>query len=206
MTKNLLFISGLTAILLLVHPPLWAQYKVGDRARDFRLRNEGMGRKFVSLSANRSATGYVVVFAGMQCPWSMAYFDRIKRIDRRYRPLGYPLILINPNDPDQIPADSREEMRRTAVAKGFTFPYLVDEQQDVARDYGALRTPHAFILCREPEGWMVRYSGAIDDNTEFPEKVTLHYVEDALEALLRGSFVRQESTPPVGCPIAWKKQ
>jgi hypothetical protein len=165
-----------------------------------------MGRKFVSLSTNRSAVGYVVVFAGMQCPWSMAYFDRIQRIDRRYRPLGYPLILINPNDPDQIPADSREEMRRTAVAKGFTFPYLVDEQQDVARDYGALRTPHAFILCREPEGWMVRYSGAIDDNTEFPEKVTLHYVEDALEALLRGSFVRQESTPPVGCPIAWKKQ
>ncbi|MBM3918843.1 MAG: thioredoxin family protein [Sphingomonadales bacterium] len=197
----LLLFLALTALR-----PVWAQYKVGDRARDFRLRNEGTGRTFVSLSSDPSAAGYVLVFMGLQCPWSKAYFDRLIRIDRRYRPLGYPVLLINPNDPNQIPADSPEEMQRAAREQAFPFPYLFDEVQDVTRDYGASRTPHVFILCKEKEGWMVRYSGAIDDNTEFPEKVTVHYLEDALESLMRGSFVRQESTPTVGCPIAWKKR
>jgi len=199
--RILLFFAALTALT-----PAFGQYKVGDQARDFRLPNRGAGPKFVSLSTNRSAAGYVLVFSGMHCPWSKAYFERLIRIDQRYRPLGYPVLLINPNDPNQVKADSPEEMQRLALAKSFPFPYLFDEQQDVARDYGAVRTPHVFILCKEKEGWMVRYSGAIDDNTEFPEQVTVHFVEDALEALLRGSFVRQESTPAVGCPIAWKKR
>jgi hypothetical protein len=166
----------------------------------------GAGRTFVSLNSDRSAIGCVLVFSGLHCPWSKAYIDRLIRIDRRYRPLGFPVLLINPNDPDQVKADSPEDMQRAASEYAFPFPYLFDEQQDVSRDYGAARTPHVFILCKEKEGWMVRYSGAIDDNTEFPEQVTVHFVEDALESLLRGSFVRQESTPPVGCPIAWKKR
>ncbi len=197
---TLLFFSGMES------RPALAQYKVGDRARDFRLKNMGIGRTFVSLNTDRSAAGYVLVFSGLHCPWSKAYWDRLIRIDRRYRPLGYPVLLINPNDPNQVAADSPEDMQRAAREQGFPFPYLFDEQQDVARDYGAVRTPHVFILCKEKEGWMVRYSGAIDDNTEFPDQVTVHFVEDALESLLRGSFVRQESTPPVGCPIAWKKR
>lgn len=195
-------------ILWLVTLPglVLAQYKVGDRARDFRLRNMGAGRSFISLNTDRSAAGYVLVFSGLHCPWSKAYIDRLIRIDQRYRPLGYPVLLINPNDPSQVRADSPEDMQRATREFALPFPYLFDELQDVARDYGAVRTPHTFVVCKEKEGWMVRYSGAIDDNTEFPERVTVHYVEDALESLLRGSFVRQESTPAVGCPIAWKKK
>jgi len=192
--------------LFLVCTPAIGQYKVGDRARDFRLRNMGAGRTFVSLNTDRTAAGYVLVFSGLHCPWSKAYIERLIRIDRRYRPLGYPVLMINPNDPNQVKADSPDDMQRAAREQSFPFPYLFDELQVVARDYGAVRTPHVFILCKEKEGWMVRYSGAIDDNTEFPEQVTVHFVEDALESLLRGSFVRQETTPPVGCPIAWKKR
>ncbi|MFN3530191.1 MAG: thioredoxin family protein [Bacteroidia bacterium] len=188
-----LFISTLT----------FAQYKTGDQARDFKLKN--IDGKKVSLSDFKEARGFIVIFTCNHCPWSQAYEQRIIELDKKYKPMGYPVIAINPNDPEIQPEDSFEEMKKRAKKFGYTFPYLVDDTQDVARDYGASRTPHVYILNKEEGKLMVRYIGAIDDNTEFPEKVSKRYAEEALYDLSEGLHVRNGNTKAVGCTIKWKK-
>lgn len=194
---------GLALVALLISTVALAQYKTGDQARDFKLKN--IDGKKVSMSDFKDAKGFIVIFTCNHCPWSQAYEQRIIDLDKKYRPLGYPVIAINPNDPEIQPEDSFEEMKKRAKKFGYTFPYLVDDTQDVARDYGATRTPHVYILNREEGKLMVRYIGAIDDNTEFPDKVSKRYVEDALYDLLENMPIRHGNTRAVGCTIKWKK-
>ncbi len=193
----------IVVLALFVHQLALAQYKTADQARDFKLKN--VDGKMVSMSKFKEAKGFIVVFTCNHCPWSQAYEQRIIDLDKKYKPLGYPVIAINPNDPDQQPEDSFEKMKARAKDKGYTFPYLVDDTQDVARDYGATRTPHMFILNKEDDKLVVRYIGAIDDNTESPDKVGRKYAEEALQDLLEGLFVRHGNTKAVGCTIKWKK-
>lgn len=192
---------GLLAVLL--SSAAWAQYKTGDVARDFKLKN--IDGKKVSLSQYKEAKGFIVVFTCNHCPWSQAYEQRIIELDKKFKAQGFPVIAINPNDPDLQPEDSFDEMKKRAKKYGYTFPYLVDETQDVARDYGATRTPHVFVLNKESGKLMVRYIGAIDDNTEFPDKVSKRYVEQAVKELLQGMYVGEGTTKAVGCTIKWKK-
>lgn len=194
---------SLALVALLLSFGASAQYKTGDKARDFKLKN--IDSKKVSLSQYKQAKGFIVIFTCNHCPWSQAYEQRIIDLDKKYKPLGYPVIAINPNDPDVQPQDSFEEMKKRAKKFGYTFPYLVDEGQDVTRDYGASRTPHVYILNKEEAGLMVRYIGAIDDNTEHPDQVLQHYAEEALQDLLEGTYVRNGNTKAVGCTIKWKK-
>lgn len=192
---------GLLAVLL--STAAWAQYKTGDVARDFKLKN--IDGKMVSMSKFKEAKGFIVIFTCNHCPWSQAYEQRIIDLDKKFKEKGFPVIAINPNDPDLQPEDSFDEMKKRAKKYGYTFPYLVDETQDVARDYGATRTPHVYVLNKEEGKMVVRYIGAIDDNTEFPDKVSKRYVEDAVNELLEGLYVRNGNTKAVGCTIKWKK-
>lgn len=197
--KQLLFI----VLALCMGHMAMAQYKTGDQARDFKLKN--IDGKMVSMSKFKEAKGFIVVFTCNHCPWSQAYEQRIIELDKKYKDKGYPVIAINPNDPDLQPEDSFEEMKKRAKSKGYTFPYLVDDTQDVARDYGATRTPHVYVVNKEDGKMVVRYIGAIDDNTEFPDKVSKRYVEDAITDLTDGVYVRNGNTKAVGCTIKWKK-
>ncbi|MBA4304689.1 MAG: thioredoxin family protein [Sphingobacteriaceae bacterium] len=192
---------GLLAVLL--STAAGAQYKTGDVARDFKLKN--IDGKMVSMSKFKEAKGFIVIFTCNHCPWSQAYEQRIIDLDKKFKEKGFPVIAINPNDPDLQPEDSFDEMKKRAKKYGYTFPYLVDETQDVARDYGATRTPHVYVLNKEEGKMVVRYIGAIDDNTEFPDKVSKRYVEDAVNDLLEGLYVRNGNTKAVGCTIKWKK-
>lgn len=194
---------SLFALTFLLSFAAMAQYKTGDKARDFKLKN--IDGKKVSMSQFKDAKGFIVVFTCNHCPWSQAYEQRIIDLDKKFKPLGYPVIAINPNDPDQQPEDSFEEMKKRAKKFGYTFPYLVDEGQDVARDYGATLTPHVFVLNKEEGQLLVRYIGAIDNNTEFPENVSRRYVEEAVNALREGLYVAEGNTKAVGCTIKWKK-
>jgi len=115
-------------------------YNVGDNASDFKLKN--VDGKFVSLSDYPDAKGFTVIFTCNHCPYAIAYEDRIIELDKKYKKLGYPVIAINSNDPEIAPDDSYDKMIVRAKEKGFTFPYLYDETQEVYRKYGAKRTPH----------------------------------------------------------------
>ncbi|MFW5700622.1 MAG: thioredoxin family protein, partial [Cyclobacteriaceae bacterium] len=158
--KKMLFLF-MFSVLAVIH--ISAQgYQVGDKAADFRLKN--VDGNYVSMSDYPDARGFVVVFTCNHCPYAVAYEDRLIDIDKKYRPQGFPVIAINPNDPAVQPQDSYELMQVRANEKGFTFPYLIDEGQEVYPVYGATRTPHVFLLNRKGGDLVVAYIGTIDDN------------------------------------------
>jgi peroxiredoxin len=174
-------------------------YKVGDMATDFSLKN--VDDKMVSLADYADAKGFIVVFTCNHCPYSVAYEDRIIALDKKYKSKGYPVIAINPNDPAINAEDSFENMKIRSKDKKFTFPYLIDETQEIYPQYGATKTPHVYILEKVDGGNRVAYIGAIDDNSNEPEQVTTRYVEDAVDALLRGEQPAVTETKAIGCGI-----
>src|ERR1700691_5632997 len=115
----------------------------------------------VSLSDFKTAKGFIVVFTCNHCPFAKAYEDRIIALDTKYKAKGYPVIAINPNDPTAVAEDNFETMQQRAKAKNYAFPYLVDETQNIAKTYGATRTPHVFVLQKSGTDYIVKYEGAI---------------------------------------------
>jgi peroxiredoxin len=178
-------------------------YKVGDVAADFKLKN--VDGKTISLANYKQAKGYIVVFTCNHCPYAQAYESRIMNLDKLYAPKGYPVIAISPNDPIGEPADSFDNMKKLAAQKGYTFPYTIDETQDVTRAYGAKATPHVYVLQKTAKGNVVQYIGAIDNDTENTNPNKVKYVESAVNALLDGKAITTSSTKAIGCGIKWKR-
>lgn len=178
-------------------------YKVGDKATDFSLRN--VDGNILSLAQIEDAKGFIVIFTCNHCPYAKAYEQRIIDLDKKYKALGYPVVAINPNDPELQPEDSYEAMQQNAKEKGFTFPYLIDEKQEVYPVYGAKKTPHVYVLQKSENDLIVKYIGAIDDNYEKVDEVKVKYVENAVDALLAGKVVTETHTVAVGCSIKDKR-
>jgi glutathione peroxidase-family protein len=169
---------------------------------DFKLKN--VDGKMVSLADYKSAKGFIVVFTCNHCPYAKGYEDRIIALDKKYATLGYPVVAINANDASQAPEDDYTTMQERAKAKNYSFPYLLDETQTVAKTYGAKRTPHVFVLNKEGGALVVKYIGAIDDNFEDPSAVKEKYVENAVDDLRSGKPVTPGTTKAIGCTIKWK--
>lgn len=174
-------------------------YKIGDVATDFNLKN--VDNSMVSLSNYPDSKGFIVIFTCNHCPYSVAYEDRIIALDKKYKPKGYPVIAINPNNPEISKGDDFESMQVRAEEKGFTFPYLIDEGQQIFPQYGATRTPHVFLLNKENNQLIVEYIGAIDNNFQDASAVTEKYVENAVDALLVGEKPSPNFTKAIGCSI-----
>lgn len=174
-------------------------YAVGDVATDFSLKN--IDNKMVSLKDYKDAKGYIVIFTCNHCPYAKAYEDRIIALDAKYKKIGYPVIAINPNNPELNKDDSFDKMIVRAKEKGFTFPYLLDEGQKIYPQYGATKTPHVYVLQKTAKGNIVKYIGAIDDNYEDAKDVKVKYVEDAVNELLKGKEVKVKTTKAIGCSI-----
>lgn len=179
-------------------------YNVGDKAIDFKLKN--IDQKQVSLSSYPDAKGFVVIFTCNGCPYAQAYQDRIVAIDKKYKSQGYPVIAINPNDPGMAPDDSFDRMVEVAKKKGFTFPYLVDEKQEVYKAYGATKTPHVYLLQKKGSDLVVQYIGAIDDNYKDASQVKTAYLANALDAVIAGKSPEPSSTKAIGCGIKDKNR
>jgi peroxiredoxin len=178
-------------------------YKVGDNARDFNLKN--IDGSMVSLAKYNAATkGAIVIFTCNHCPVAQAYQDRIIALNNKYQLLGYPVVAINSNDFNAVTDDSYENMQKRAKEKGFTFPYLLDPTQEIAKTYGAMKTPHVYVLQKEGNVFKVKYIGAIDDNKDDAAAVKHKYVETAVNELLSGKEVSQNYTKAIGCGIKWK--
>ncbi len=174
-------------------------YEIGDTAEDFNLKN--VDGKMVSLSQFKNTKGFIVIFTCNTCPYSVAYEDRIIALDKKYKPIGYPVIAINPNNPVISKGDSFELMQKRAEEKSFTFPYLFDDGQKVYPKYGATRTPHVFLLNKENSQLKVKYIGAIDNNAQDASGVTEKYVENAVDALLTDKKIDPAITKAIGCGI-----
>tara|TARA_R110000868_G_scaffold220257_2_gene471401 strand:- start:906 stop:1517 length:612 start_codon:yes stop_codon:yes gene_type:complete len=174
-------------------------YQIGDVVSDFKLKN--VDGNMVSLSDYKDAKGFIITFTCNTCPYAIKYEDRIIALDKKYASNGYPVIAINPNNPVVQPDDSFKAMQNRAREKGFTFPYLVDEGQQVYPKFGATKTPHMFVVKKTKQGNVVKYIGAIDDNYKDATAVKNKYVEEAVDALLKGEEIEQKETKAIGCSI-----
>ena len=193
----------MSAFLLFASFKPEAGVKVGDKAADFKLKN--VDGKIISLSSNyKDAKGVIVVFTCNHCPFAKKYEDRVIALDKKYKGLGYPVVAINPNDPVKESEDSYENMQKRASEKKYSFPYLFDETQATALSYGATRTPHIFILQKAGADFVVKYIGAIDDNSDDAAAVKEKYAENAVDALLAGKPIATTNTKAIGCTIKWK--
>jgi len=171
-------------------------YEIGDKATDFELKN--VDGNMVSLSDYPDAKGFIVTFTCNHCPYAKMYEGRLINLHKKYAPMGYPVIAINPNDPEVQPEDSFEKMQQRAKEMNFPFVYLFDEGQEVYPKYGATKTPHVFLLDKE---LTVRYIGAIDDSPRAADAVEERYVEKAIMAMEHGTEPDPSTTKAVGCSI-----
>jgi len=175
----------------------------GDKAMIFKLKNTD--GKPVSLGDNVSAKGYIVVFTCNTCPVAQAYEQRVIDLDKQFASKGYPVIAINANDGMLSPGDNFEAMKKRSTDKKYSFPYLTDETQEVAKTYGATHTPTVFVVQKEGSDFIVRYVGAVDNNAQDGEQATEKYVQNAVKALLDGKPVVTTTAKAIGCGIKWKK-
>lgn len=190
----LLFISAFT-----LNNTTHNGYEIGDVAEDFSLKN--IDGNMVSLADYKDAKGFIVTFTCNTCPFAVMYEDRVQALNEKYAAKGYPVIAIMPNNTDVKPGDALPEMKKRAEEKGFTFPYLIDEGQKVYPKFGATKTPHIYILEKTNKGNIVKYIGAIDDNHKDASAVKVKFVENAVDALLKGEEVKQKETKAIGCSI-----
>lgn len=199
-----LLIMALTVVMSFTSVFASEGYKIGDIVPDFSLKN--IDNSMVSMAQFKDAKGFVVIFTCNHCPYSKLYEDRIVAMNNEFAPKGFPIIAINPNDAEAYPDDSFDNMKVRAKEKDFNFPYLRDESQEVAKRFGASRTPHVFLLKKDSGVLKLAYIGAIDDNAQESDNVQVNYVETAINAVLEGKEVNPSNTKAIGCSIKWKKQ
>jgi peroxiredoxin len=201
MKTRTLFASLILSLFII--SAVQAQYKVGDVVTDFSLKN--VDNKTVSLAQYTSAKGFIVVFTCNSCPVAKKYEGRVEQLDKDFSSKGFPVIAISSNDVQVNPGDSFEDMQKRAKAEAYTFPYLYDESQAVAKQFGATNTPHVYVVAREGNQMVVKYIGAIDNNADDASKADKKYVADAVNSLIAGKSLAITATKAIGCGIKWKK-
>jgi len=154
-----------------------------------------------TLGSVENVNGFIVIFTSNTCPFAVAYEDRMIELHNNMAAKGYPVVAINPNDPEVESGDSFELMVEKHKEKSFPFAYLKDGKDAVYKKFGATKTPHVFLLDSE---LTVRYIGSIDDSARDPEGVTEKYVENAIAALEKGEMPDPATTKAIGCSIKTK--
>jgi peroxiredoxin len=171
--------------------------KIGDAAPAWN-KLPGADGKEHSLEDIKDKKAILVIFTCNSCPVATAYEDRIIALAKKYEK-DVAVVAINVN---KVPADSLEKMKARAEEKGFPFPYLYDDTQKIAKDFGAQFTPEFFLLNAERK---IVYMGGMDDSSE-PEKVTKHYLEPAIEATLKGEKIEKTETQAIGCRVRFARE
>jgi peroxiredoxin len=171
---------------------------IGTKAPKTDVKMEGIDGKKVSIEDLAGEKGTLVMFSCNHCPWVVKWEDRIAELGNAYPDKGIGWVVINSNDIEKYPADSMDKMKERAKERGFEFAYVIDETSDVARAFGATKTPEAFLFDAEMK---LVYHGAIDDNAESADEVENAYLKDAMDALIAGEKIETPETKFNGCGI-----
>ncbi len=174
--------------------------ELGTRAPDFSL--PATDGNTVSLSDFKDAKGLLVIFMCNHCPYVIHLREALAAFAKECQDKGIAVVAINSNDADNYPADSAEKMVEEVASAGYTFPYLYDEDQSVAKAYRAACTPDFFLFDGEHK---LVYRGQFDDSRPRNEApVTGADMRAAVDALLAGETIAAEQKPSMGCNIKWK--
>ena len=171
----------------------------GWKARDFALK--GVDGKTYTLADIRGHKGTLGVFICNHCPYVKASIGRIVAEAKALWEIGIGTIAIMPNDTEAYRADSFDNMKAFSAAHGFTFPYVIDETQEVARAYGAQCTPDFFGFNAQHE---LQYRGRLDASRMTPVANTRRDLFEAMKQVAETGQGPLEQTPSMGCSIKWK--
>ncbi len=175
-------------------------YAVGDKVQSFELKNVD-GKKY-ALKDLIGTSGAIIVFTCNSCPVAQMYEQRVIDLNKKFAQQGFPVVAINPSDPNNNSEESFEAMQMRAKEKNYGFKYLMDEGQKIYPQFGATRTPHIFIIDKTNT---VRYIGAIDNDSE-GESITEKYAENAIAAIQAGKNPEPNFTRAIGCTIKKKSK
>lgn len=174
---------------------------LGTTAPSFTLLDTVSG-KTLSLDSLKSDKGTVVMFICNHCPYVQHVISKVIEVAKNYQTKGIAFIAISSNDVENFPADSPNKMKENAITHGFTFPYLYDENQDVAKSYNAACTPDFYVFDKK---LACVYRGRFDDATPGNKSpVTGKDLIAALDHLLSDTPVNSDQIPSIGCNIKWK--
>ena len=166
---------------------------------DTKLKN--VDGKDVTIAGEKGAKGTLVVFTCNACPWAKKWEGRLASLGNEAEKKGIGVIAINSNDPGKNPEDGYDVMQARAKSRSMKFAYAVDGTSDLARAFGASRTPEVFLF---DAGGKLVYHGAIDDNADDAKKVAKPYLKDAVNAVAAGKAVPTAETKALGCGIKYR--
>ena len=175
------------------------QIELGSLIKKFSLK--GTDDQIYTHDSWEDAKVMVIVFMCNHCPYVQAVWSRMIKLQNGYKYKNVQFIGINSNDDSDFPEDSFENMKKYVVEKGQNFPYLRDETQEVAKEFGAVCTPEIFVYSGDR---MLVYHGRFDDNWRDESKVQSHDLKDAIDSVLAGVAPREGQISSMGCSIKWK--
>ena len=171
---------------------------IGSAAPNFSLR--ATDGKTYSLKDFADAKILVVFFTCNHCPYVTGSDEVTRQTAKKFEPKGVKFVGINSNSPNTYEEDSFENMVKRMKEHKFPWTYLYDDTQDIARAYGALRTPHFFVF---DEKRKLVYTGRGVDNPRETSRMTVNDLENALAEVLAGKKVTTPMTNPIGCNVKW---
>lgn len=175
--------------------------ELGTPAPAFSLPEPASGAT-VSLEDFQDAPALLVVFLSNHCPFVKHLADHLAGLTDSYREKGVAVVAINSNDVEKYPADSPQRMTEEVALRGYSFPYLFDASQEVARAYRAACTPDFFLFDARRR---LVYRGQYDaSRPSLDLPVTGSDLSAAMDAVLQGSTPASDQIPSVGCNIKWK--
>ena len=191
-------LATLLALSLAAGAALAEGLALGDTApmRDASMKS--VSGKSVTIAASAGKKGTLVLFICNHCPWVKAWQGRIATIGNAALDSGVGVIAINSNDPSAYTEDDFGEMKARAKKVGYKFTYAMDATSDVARAFGAARTPEVFLF---DAGGKLVYHGAVDDNAQEEPKVEHRWLREAVQAVAAGTAVPTPETKAMGCGV-----
>ena len=145
--------------------------------------------------------GLLVIFTCNHCPYAQAVWPRTIALASQAKKLGIHTVGINPNIHPNYPEDAPDVMKEKIKEWGISFPYLIDESQNVAREYNAQCTPDIYLFDQNKK---LVYHGRVDDNWQDESKVTKNELKDAIDSVASGKAISPQQFPSIGCSIKWR--
>lgn len=173
--------------------------QLGQKAPAFNLKSTSGA--FYSLDSFKQAPYLVIFFTCNHCPYVLGSDEITKQTALKYQSLGVSFVAINSNSPTVYPEDDFEHMVKRIEQHNFPWIYLHDQDQSVALNYGALRTPHFYIFDTTRQ---LVYTGAGIDSPKDPSKMRVNYLDQTLDALVHHRSIENPLTNPIGCTLKWE--
>lgn len=177
-----------------------AELEIGAKAPMTDVEVKDVSGEMVTLQQVSGENGLLVIFSCNTCPWVKRWEDRYNPHARLAEENGIGTIALNPNTAYRDRGDGFEDMKKRAKEQDYEFYYALDENSELAKAFGATRTPHIFLFNSDME---LVYRGAIDDNANSAEDVKEPYLKNAIQALGAGEEISVKTSKSLGCTIKW---